>query len=164
MKYDRIQEMFRYITPGLYFLALFLIVNFDTVSNNEQLRDTITKFSAIIIVLLPFVGFVIGYFIECLMACFERFLYLIRIPRPSRVVLNGRVQLYVLEEKVRVSITNGKSVNNKEANSYQQVAKQIIGDNEIISRYYYHSIMARHICEESGGQELLYTIYFLTFA
>ena len=158
MKYDRIQEMLRYITPGLYFLALVLVVNFDTISNNEQIRDTIAKFSAIIIVLLPFVGFVIGYFIECLMAWFERLLYWVCIPRPSRVVLNGKVQLYVLEDNVRKAITNGTIVVNKDADRYQQIAKQVVGSNEIVSRCYYQSIMARHI----WGAQLFASIYYLS--
>lgn len=160
MKYDRIQEMFRYITPGLYFLALVLIVNFDTISGSEQLRDSITKFSAIIIVLLPFVGFVLGYFIECIMACLERFIYLVGIPRPSRVVLNGKNRLYFLSNETRESITKGTSVKNKEANSYQQIAKQMAGDKEVVIRCYYQSIMARHIL----GAQLLASIYYLTMA
>ena len=160
MKYDRIQEMFRYITPGLYFLALVLIVNFDTISGNEQLKDSITKFSAIIIVLLPFVGFVLGYFIECIMACLERFIYLVGFPRPSRVVLNGKNCLYYLSDEARESITKGASVKNKEANRYQQIAKQMVGDKEIVSRCYYQSIMARHIL----GAQLLASIYYLTTA
>lgn len=158
MKYDRIQEMLRFITPGLYFLALVLVVNFDAISNNEQLRDTIANFSAIIIVLLPFVGFVVGYFIECLMAWFERFLYWIGVPRPSRVVLNGKVRLYILEDNARRSITNGTLVGNKDANRYQQIAKQKVGDNEIVSRCYYQSIMARHI----WGAQLFASIYYLS--
>lgn len=116
MKYERIQEMFRYVTPGLYLLALILLMNFDTIKGDELLQDAISKFSAIIIVLLPFVGFVAGYFIECIMTWVERFLYMIRISRPSRVVLNGKCSLYVISDDARKAITNGEKVDNKEAN------------------------------------------------
>ena len=53
------------------------------------------------------------------------------------------------------------SVNdNDTANDYQQKAKQVVGDNDLVNRYYYHSIMARHIL----GAQLLASIYWLGFA
>lgn len=160
MKYDRIQETFRYITPGLYLLALILVMNFDAIKSDESLKDAISKFSAIIIVLLPFVGFVAGYFIECIMTWVERFLYLIGIPRPSSVVLNGRCSLYVISIDARKAITDGEKVDNKKANRYQQLAKQAVGEKDVVSRGYHQSIMARHIL----GAQLLGCIYYMAFA
>ncbi len=157
MKYDRIQETFRYITPGLYLLALILVANFDAIKNDEKLLDAISKFSAIIIVLLPFVGFVVGYFIECIMTWVERFLYLIQLPRPSRVVLNGKCSLYVVDDSARNKITKGGKVDNIKANRYQQLAKQTVGEKDTVSRGYHQSIMARHIF----GAQLLGCIYYL---
>ena len=160
MKYDRIQETFRYITPGFYLLALVFLMNFDIFKSDELLKDAISKFSAIIIVLLPFVGFVVGYFIECIMTWVERFFYLIGIPRPSRIVLNGGWSLYVISDKARKAITNGEKVDNKKANRYQQLAKQAVGEKDVVSRGYQHSIMARHVL----GAQLLGCIYYLFFA
>lgn len=160
MKYDRIQEMFRYITPGFFLLALVFVINFNEISDNEKLKDAIARFSAIIIVLLPFVGFVFGYFIECLMACLERILYWIGIPRPSCIVLNGKCSLYVIAGDVRQKITEGVNVKNKKANEFQQIAKQAVGDRDVVSRGYYQSIMARHI----WGAVLIASIYYLAFA
>lgn len=160
MKYDRLQETFRYITPGLYFGSLILIVNIDSISGNELLKDTISKFSAIIVVLLPFVGFVFGYFIECIMSLVERFFYWVHIPRPSCVVLNGKCSLYILNEDARAAITRNSTVNNKSANHHQQLAKQAVADKEKVSTWYYQSVMARNIL----GAQLLATIYYLAFA
>lgn len=160
MKYDRIQEMLKYITPGLYFMALMLLVHFEEISGNKNLKETITDFSSIIIVLLPFVGFVLGFFIECLMAWLERILYWIGVPRPSRVVLNGKCCLYVIDNAKRQTITGGKAMNNKSANRCQQIAKQAVADKEVITRCYYQSILARHIL----GAQLLASIYYLAFA
>jgi len=160
MKYDRIQEVFRYITPGLFLLALVFVINFNEISDNEKLKDAIARFSAIIIVLLPFVGFVFGYFIECLMACLERILYWIGIPRPSRIVLNGKCSLFILADDLRRAITKGDTVDNKEANRFQQTSKQKVGDKDVVSRCYYQSIMARHI----WGATLIAGIYYLAFA
>ena len=160
MKYERIQELFRYVTPGLYMLALVLLVNFEMISVNETLKDAIASFSAIIIVLLPFVGFVLGYFIECLMAWLERILYCLGIPRPSRIVLNGKCSWYVIADEVRRKITTGDKVKNKKANEIQQIAKQAVAKDEVVTRCYYESIMARHIL----GAQLLASIYWLGFS
>lgn len=161
MKYDRLQEMFRYVTPGLYLLALALTIHFDKFITDKSLLDSVSKFSAIIILLLPFVGFVIGYFIENCMTWIERFLYYIGISRPSRKVLHGNSKWYKLNDEYRSKILNGTSVNdNNTANDYQQKAKQVVGDNDLVNRCYYHSIMARHIL----GAQLLASIYWLGFA
>lgn len=160
MKYDRIQETFRYITPGLYLLALILVVNFSTIESDGELLDAIAKFSAIIILLLPFVGFVVGFFIECAMTWVERGLYLIGCSRPSRVVLNGKCNLYVIDDNVRRKITNGENVNNRKASRYQQLAKQVVGEKDVVNRFYHQSIMARHIL----GAQIIGSIYYLVFA
>lgn len=160
MKYERIQETFRYITPGLYLLALILVMNVEVIKSEEFLKEVISGFSAVIIVLLPFVGFVVGYFIECIMTWVERFLYWIGIPRPSRVILNGKCDLYVISDEARKAIIGEEKVDNKNANRYQQLAKQAVGENEVVSRSYHQSIMARHIL----GAQLLGGIYYLAFA
>lgn len=161
MKYDRFQETLRYITPGLFLMALILIIHFEDIVDNVLISDTIAKFSAIIIVLLPFVGFVLGFFIECFMTVVERFLYWIGIPRPSRIILRGRSKVYMLKDDLRMVILDGANVtDNDVSNRYQQVAKQIVGDNEIVSRHYYQSIMSRHIF----GSQLLASVYYLAFA
>lgn len=160
MKYDRVQETFRFITPGLYLLALILVINFDTFIKDEKLLNAIANFSSIIIVLLPFVGFVVGYFIECIMTWVERLLYWVHVPRPSKIVLNGRNSLYVISDEARNKIANGANVDNKEANLYLQLAKQAIGGEDVVARGYHQSIMARHIL----GAQLLGCIYYLAFA
>lgn len=161
MKYDRIQETLKYITPGLYLLALLIVIHFEEFKVDTRIKDTVVKFSAILVVLLPFVGFVVGFFIECLMGIFERLVYGIKVPRPSRVVLRGKNKAYYLSEEVRRIIIKGENIdNNDTANRYQQIAKQMVGDNEIVSRHYYQSIMSRHIL----GAQLIASIYYLAFA
>lgn len=159
MKYDRIQEMFRFVTPGLYLLALVLLINFKAISKDSI--DAISKCSAIIVLLVPFVGFVVGYFIECLMTIVERLLYLLHVPRPSKVVLNGKCRIYYLDLSLRKRIIDGKDkVNNKEANKLRQNVKQKVGKNETVEKFYYQSIMARHIL----GAQVLASLYYLAVA
>ena len=161
MKYDRLQETLRYITPGLYLLALILLIHFEDIMKDDSIKGTITQFSAIFIVLLPFVGFVLGYFIECLMTLFERLLYCFRLSRPSRIILHGKSKAYSLSEDLRKAILKGADVNDNEtANRYQQAAKQIVGSNDVVIRHYYQSIMSRHIL----GAQLIASIYYLAFA
>lgn len=161
MKYDRIQEMFRFITPGIYFLALVLLINFDKIRIDKTTQDVLSCLSAIIVLLLPFVGFVVGFFIECLMTWIERLLYCVGVSRPSRKVLHGTSELYKLDEKLRRAIVGENQVNsNRESNEYQQIAKQYVGDDSVISRFYHFSIMARHIF----GAQLMASIYYLAFA
>lgn len=161
MNYDRIQETFRFITPGLYFLALVLLINFGRIQIDEPARESLSSLSAIIVTLLPFVGFVVGVFIECIMTWLERGLYWIGLPRPSLIVLRGESELYKLDENLREAIIGDKRVNsNKVSNEFQQVAKQYVGDNSIVVRFYHHSIMARHIL----GAQFLASVYLLTIA
>jgi len=142
MKYDRIQEMLRYITPGLFLMALILLIHFEELIEDKTLLETVKGFEAIIIALMPFVGFVLGYLIECMMTWVERGLYCARISRPSRKVLHGKSELYKLDEKYADAILDGELVNdNKTANKFQQIAKQEVGDNDLVNRYYYQSIM-----------------------
>lgn len=159
MKYDRIQEIFRFVTPGLYLLALVLWITFQTISTDSI--DAISKISAIIVLLIPFVGFVIGYFIECIMTIVERLLYRLHVPRPSKVVLNGKCSSYVLDASIRTKIMEGiEKVDNDRANKLRQHAKQKVGANEIVDKFYYQSIMARHIL----GAQILASIYYLAGA
>lgn len=161
MKYDRIQEMFRYITPGLFLMALILLIHFEELIEDKTLLEAVKGFETIIIVLMPFVGFVVGYLIECMMTWVERGLYYVRISRPSRKVLRGKSELYKLDDEYADAILDGTFVNdNKTANKYQQIAKQEVGDNDLVNRYYYQSIMARHIL----GAQLIASIYWLGFA
>lgn len=161
MKYDRIQEMFRYITPGLFLMALILLIHFEELIEDKTLLEAVKGFETIIIVLMPFVGFVVGYLIECMMTWVERGLYYVRISRPSRKVLSGKSELYILDDEYADAILDGTFVNdNKTANKYQQIAKQEVGDNDLVNRYYYQSIMARHIL----GAQLIASIYWLGFA
>lgn len=143
MKFDRIQDLMRYITPGLFLIALMLFVFFDDFLTVAGLLE---KFSAAVVVLLPFVGFVVGYLIECVMTWVERGLYWFGIARPSKHILFKERQLYVLENRTRAEIRKLKEGNsNRTANYLQQIAKQSVGDKEVVSRHYYLSIMSRHI-------------------
>lgn len=59
----RLQDIMKMIIPGLYLMALvlgyeFLCSDFDI--DTAKLKDL----SAIVVLLIPFVGFVVGYFVS----------------------------------------------------------------------------------------------------
>lgn len=164
MKYDGIQGTLRYITPGLYFLALALLIYFNDTEHKyfldaQRVQGFVQNNSAILVVLLPFVGFVIGLFIEGMMVWVERGVYLTGISSPARKILHGTTRYYYLDDELRKRILKRTEINdNKNATIYYQRARQKVGDNTLVARYYEHAMMARHIF----GAQLLASAYYLS--
>jgi len=140
----RLQDFIRYIIPGLYVVAL--ICGWLYVFGNYQFDiERISRVSGIIIVLIPFVGFVIGYFVESLMAIIEHLFYLLGGRRPSKTVLMGSLKMYSVEGKDRIlehHKVKANKISNIKAGEILQSAKQLINrgaveafrDNAILSR------------------------------
>ena len=98
----RTQEILRMIIPGLYLIAMLLILiliggewNVINDTDKKTIVDVLKGASNVVVLLLPFLGFVAGYLIECIMSFGERLLYIIGMRRPSKVVLIGS-NLYIL--------------------------------------------------------------------
>ena len=63
----RFQDIMKMIIPGLYLMAMILVLEIsrsDFVIDISKLKDL----SAIVVLLIPFVGFVVGYFVECIVS------------------------------------------------------------------------------------------------
>lgn len=72
----RLQDFIKYIIPGLY--VIFFVFVWCVLSSKHHLDTTKLKdFTNVIILLIPFVGFVIGYFIESMMTCAEHLFYIL---------------------------------------------------------------------------------------
>ena len=70
----RVQDFINYIIPGLY--VIFFVFIWSILSSKSHIDIAKLKdFTSIIILLIPFVGFVIGYFIESMMTCVEHLFY-----------------------------------------------------------------------------------------
>lgn len=154
----RIQDILRLIIPGLYLLggvfSVILYANWADVDKYAigNVCNFVKDFSPVIILLFPFVGFVAGYFVECIMAIIERIIYFIGIPRPSWIVLNQYTGMYYFE---KVYLLRGKSsVKSTVARNVLQKAKQSI-NKELVENFYYNSIMARNI----AGSQLIISTY-----
>lgn len=145
------------IIPGLYVVAL--VVGWQILfSNNTIDMSKIKDVTSIIVLLIPFVGFIVGYFVECVMSAFEHIFYLLGGRRPSKTILsNGLWNLYVLNSanKIRAKHFISGSISNAKANKILQIAKQNI-DREKVEVFRLNSMLARNIF---GGQIFLTILY-----
>ena len=130
----RTQEILRMIIPGLYLIAMLLILlliggewNVINDTNKKTIIDVLKGASNVVVLLLPFLGFVAGYMIECIMSFGERLLYAMGIRRPSKVVLSSS-KLYVLGnlETIKKELGIEGEITNKKAGEALQKAKQKI--------------------------------------
>ena len=78
----RLQDIMKMIIPGLYLMALVLGYNI-LYSDFDIYTSKLKDLSAIVVLLIPFVGFVVGYFVECITAGLEHGWYALGWRRPS---------------------------------------------------------------------------------
>ena len=152
----RIQDFMKLIIPGMYVVAFIVgwyMLTYGKKNNVIELKD----FVPIILLFIPFVGFVVGYFVECLMAVSEHLIYQIGFRRPSKTVLSGSLMLYVLatQDKIRSKHNARPTLTNAKAGEILQIAKQNI-DQEKVENFRLNSVLSRNIF---GGQFLLTIAY-----
>ena len=155
----RIQDFIKYIIPGVY--VIFFVVIWSVLSSNCHIETAKLKdLTGVIILLIPFVGFVIGYLIESLMTCAEHLFYILGGRRPSKNILDRKCKNYIISEIDRNKIFNqhnisGNSINNSLAGQILQTAKQKI-DRENVENFRINSILARNIF----GSQIVLTIAY----
>jgi hypothetical protein len=155
----RTQEILRMIIPGLYLIAMLLIIflaggGWNEIDSNDQLTiiDVLKGASNVVVLLLPFLGFVAGYVIECIMAFGERLLYVVGVRRPSKVVLmNSKIYVVSNLENIKKELAIDGTITNVKAGNALQKAKQTI-ERQKVEMFHDTSIMARNIM---GSQFLL---------
>ena len=70
----RIEELIRFIIPGLYIAAILGIIavcsNWESImgTNGIAIINFIGSTSGIILLLIPFIGFLLGYMVEVMMS------------------------------------------------------------------------------------------------
>ena len=124
--------------------------------DTSKLKDL----SAIVVLLIPFVGFVVGYFVECITAGLEHGWYALGWRRPSKNIMDGSSMYPVANIemiKMKHQITNG-SITNDKANEVLQAAKQSITNKEVVEPYRNNATLARNIF----GAQLIFTIIYAT--
>ena len=156
----RLQDFIRYIIPGLYVVAL--ICGWFYLFGDYQFDiDKVSSVSGIILVLIPFVGFVIGYFVESLMAIIEHLFYFLGGRRPSKTVLMNSLKMYSVAGRDRIlehHKVKANKITNIKAGEILQCAKQLI-NRETVEAFRDNAVLSRNIF---GGQ-LMVTIILLPF-
>lgn len=134
------------LIPGFY-LLMFVGMGLGVKHFNNNFFDIIDKASAIIVVVMFFVAFFLGFIVEIISGLFEFFLYWVGCSRPSRSILNDtalkRFRVVDLKKLKRKLDLNG-DVNNNEAGLCLRKAKQAI-DMGKYQEFYYQSIMGRNL-------------------
>lgn len=145
------------IIPGLYLMAMILVLEIlrsDFVIDTSNLKDL----SAIVVLLIPFVGFVIGYFIECITAGLEHGWYALGCRRPSKNILNGSSKYIVADiDKIKIKHhISSRNITNHKADEVLQVAKQRIVNKELVEAFRNNATLARNIF----GAQLVFTVVY----
>lgn len=142
----RLQDIMKMIIPGLYLMAL--VLGYEVLCSYFDIDTAKLKdLSAIVVLLIPFVGFVVGYFVECITAGLEHGWYALGGRRPSKNILEGSSIYPVADiEKImtKYQISNG-SIKNDKANEALQAAKQSIPNKEVVEPYRNNASLARNI-------------------
>lgn len=153
----RLQDLIKLIIPGLYVMA-FVVGWKLLLSNNTIDMSKIKDVTSIIVLLIPFVGFIVGYLVECVMSASEHIFYLLGGRRPSKTILsNGLWSLYVFNSANTILTKHGisGSISNTKANEILQIAKQSI-EREKVEVFRLNSMLARNIF----GSQLFLTILY----
>lgn len=151
----RLQDIMKMIIPGLYLMALVLgyeVLCSDFDIDTSKLKDL----SAIVVLLIPFVGFVAGYFVECITAGLEHGWYALGGRRPSKNILKKTSRYSVADIdkiKTKYQLTSGNISSNK-ANEVLQAAKQRIPNKDVVEPYRNNVALARNIF----GAQLVFTV------
>ena len=152
----RIQEILKYIVPGLYFIGVLagnvifgywdiICKAFESLSENSvNIMLDITGFEVITIFCVPIVGLVLGYCINFLASFLEYSLYKF-CSRPSERILLRKSNRHKISEDLLKKEVNPLPANREECSIYLTKAKQYNMNNMDVSVYLYRSVLGRNI-------------------
>lgn len=156
----KFSDILRMIIPGLYFITLCLGISVDLeiirIDKATPFFKLLTStFANVIVILLPFLGYIVGYIINICSSYIERFVYRRKImKRPSQIVL-GFNEDYRLKDVSKILAHYGiNEVNEQTAHKAFLLAKEEISQSDRINIHFEQSTFARNI----AGVQLLYTL------
>lgn len=159
----RFSDILRMIIPGLYFITLCFGISIDLeiIRIDEAtpfLKLVTSTFANVIVILLPFLGYIVGYIINICSSFMERFVYRRKIlKRPSQIVL-GFNEDYRLKDVPKIlGHYNISEVNEQTAHKAFLLAKEEITLSERINTHFEQSTFARNIV----GAQLMFTLIAL---
>lgn len=153
-------DILRMIIPGLYFITLSLGISVDLeiirIDEATPFFKLLTStFANVIVILLPFLGYIVGYIINICSSYIERVVYRRNImKRPSQIVL-GFNEDYRLKDVSNILAHYGiNEVNEQTAHKAFLLAKEEISQSDRINTHFEQSTFARNI----AGVQLLFTL------
>lgn len=153
-------DILRMIIPGLYFITLSLGISVDLeiirIDEATPFFKLLTStFANVIVILLPFLGYIVGYIINICSSYIERVVYRRNImKRPSQIVL-GFNEDYRLKDVSKILAHYGiNEVNEQTAHKAFLLAKEEISQSDKINTHFEQSTFARNI----AGVQLLFTL------
>lgn len=156
----KFSDILRMIIPGLYFITLSLGISVDLeiirIDEETPFFKLLTStFANVIVILLPFLGYIVGYIINICSSYMERLVYRIKkMKRPSLIVL-GFNEDYRLKDVSKILAHYGiNEVNEQTAHKAFLLAKEEISQSDRINTHFEQSTFARNI----AGVQLLYTL------
>lgn len=156
----KFSDILRMIIPGLYFITLSLgiCVDLEIIRIDEEppfFKLLTSTFANVIVILLPFLGYIVGYIINICSSYMERLVYRIKkMKRPSQIVL-GFNEDYRLKDVSKILAHYGiNEVNEQTAHKAFLLAKEEISQSDRINTHFEQSTFARNI----AGVQLLYTL------
>ena len=145
----RWQETMKILIPGFYIICSIGIGYFCThYQIDKDMCESISKISAILIMLILLGAFIVGYINEIISGGIEYVLYCCGLPRPSRLVLNNSFKRFSLEKNRDLrhklqQLETGFIDNTKAAKGLTQ-AKQAT-EIDKYQEFYYQSVLARNL-------------------
>lgn len=130
----------------MFGIGISVLINHNAF--DKGIVETVGKFSAVLLVLLFFAAFVVGYINEIISGGLEYLMYHWGIPRPSRLILNNRftrfqiVRNHELRNKFGL-LRNGFVDNGKAAKALVQAKQSINMDG--CQEFYYQSVLSRNL-------------------
>lgn len=156
----KFSDILRMIIPGLYFITLSLgiCVDLEIIRIDEEppfFKLLTSTFANVIVILLPFLGYIVGYIINICSSYMERLVYRIKkMKRPSQIVL-GFNEDYRLKDVSKILAHYGiNEVNEQTTHKAFLLAKEEISQSDRINTHFEQSTFARNI----AGVQLLYTL------
>ena len=159
----KFSDILRMIIPRLYFITLSLGISVDLeiIRIDEAtpfLKLLTSTFANVIVILLPFLGYIVGYIINICSSYMERLVYRSNIlKRPSQIVL-GFNEDYRLKDVSKILAHYGiNEVNDPTAHKAFLLAKEEIPQSDRINTHFEQSAFARNI----AGVQLLFALIAL---
>ena len=159
----KISDILRMIIPGLYFITLCLGIGVDLeiIRINETtpfFKLLTSTFANVIVILLPFLGYIVGYIINICSSYIERVVYRRKImKRPSQIVLEFNEDYRLNDVAKLLEHYQISEVNNQTAHKAFLLAIEEISQSDRINTHFEQSVFARNI----AGTQFLFTVIAL---